>query len=80
MAQRMTGSRLGDAAGAHRALERALQGLLIEVVAAFDIGTWVDGALRGGKHVLPAPFLARVGIFALQGEWQVNIAKTNWYW
>ena len=54
VAQRMTGSGLGDAVGAHRALERALQGLLIEVVAAFDVGTgsmdrWLSGILRKDK-------------------------------
>jgi hypothetical protein len=57
--QRVRRGGLGDAGGADRVLDGALDRLFVQVVAPPYACTWVARGLRGGEHPEPAPGLAR---------------------
>jgi hypothetical protein len=68
MSQGVTARGLRDAGFPDGLLDRPLQGLLVDVMAALDARAWVDGALGGWKDILP-PFLReRNGTLAPAGR------------
>src|ERR671914_2783874 len=75
MAQRVTAGGLIDTGLTERFLHRALETLLTDRVPPLLARTRVQRTLRGGKYILPAPFPSRPGIFARQGQGQVDLTK-----
>jgi hypothetical protein len=47
----------------------------MEVVAASDTGARASGGMIGGEDILPDPFSAGMGVFALQGRGEVDESK-----
>ncbi len=74
--QDMRRNRLGDPGGATRGRDRALDDLLVEMMAADDPVQRVSGAAAGRKDVLPRPAATGLGIFARERERQVDFAES----
>ncbi len=72
----MTGGGFCYPGRAHGFLEGALQGLFVKVVATLNARARIARSLQSGKYILPAPLSTGVGIFALQGKWQVDVTET----
>jgi len=66
---------LGDANGFGGSVDGALDAALVQVVATHGVRTRVHREAVGGEDVLPDPFAAGVGVFAVQGVGQINGAQ-----
>lgn len=65
MAQGMTTHGFDNASVPRGRADGAVQHRLVQVMTPSVAGAWIDGNLPGGKHLLPAPFLGRIGIFPM---------------
>lgn len=63
MAEDMRGDMFVDLGGAGRLAHSFLDAAFVEVVAADDAGTRVNGEAVGGEDVLPDPLASGVGVF-----------------
>lgn len=52
----------------------ALQHDFVQMMTPAYARTRVNAELPGGKRPLPSPFLGRIGIFPVQGMWQIDAA------
>ena len=77
VAQRMTTRRFGDLCLPNSSLHRPLQDQFMDVMAPDDARPWVPRRLRGRKDILPYPLATRIGVFALQCLWQVDVTSTR---
>jgi len=77
MAQRVAAHRFDDARGCSRRLDRPVQRIRINMVAANNAGFWFRGELAGGKHELPAPLATRATILPRQRIGQPHVAVTR---
>jgi hypothetical protein len=66
---------LVDLSGVRGAAHGALQDRLIGMVAAHLFAARVDGESVGGEDILPEPLVGWVGLFAGQGEGQVDFSQ-----
>ncbi len=64
--QRVRRGRLCDAGGLNGTLERTLEGLVIQMVAAHDAAVRVGGMVVLREHPEPGPARAHAGVLALQ--------------
>jgi hypothetical protein len=76
MAQGMTAPSLDDFGGAYSPFHGILQRLLVEVVAAFFAGSWIDRSFPRGEDVLPPPLAAGACVFPFKRKGQVNVSET----
>ena len=72
MAQRVGRGPSADPCSGHGVFHGALNGPLENVVPSLFAGVWVDVITLGGKHILPGPFDAGLGVLAGQCAWQVD--------
>jgi hypothetical protein len=70
----VTGSGFGEAGGAYRRSEQALEQRLVEVVAAPLAGRLVRMYPSRGEDPLPGPFAGSARVFASEGVGQGDVA------
>jgi hypothetical protein len=71
----MTAYRLDEAGPLYGSANRSLLYDFVQVMAPVFSRVRIDGNLGRGKHPLPAPFFGRIGIFSVQGVWQIHAAE-----
>src|SRR6266545_7106930 len=75
MSKRVRACRLGYPSLANGLFHRFLQNGFVQVMSAFFSGCPIYVMARCRKYPLPPPFLARVGIFAIEGVRQSDLAQ-----
>src|SRR5215813_2951478 len=75
MAQRVWTHGLDNARLPCRGADCALQDNLLEVMTPVFTGARVYTDVCSGKHPLPASLAIGVGVFPLQGVWQIHAAE-----
>jgi hypothetical protein len=72
----MAGDRfINDACQASSHPHGFLQAALVQVMAAFQADTWVDGQTFGRVHILPAPLSIGTGVLDFQCIGQFNTSQ-----
>ena len=77
MAQGMAAYFFVDLGGADGSFERSLECSVVEMMAANDLASGVDGTIFGWECVLPDPVAIRVGIFSFEGKGEIHCAKSE---
>ena len=72
VAQGVRRCRFGDASLLYRALERALEGLVLQVVAAHQPAARIGRMVILREHPEPGPGGAHARVLAIQGVWHLH--------